>query len=1301
MDPTFENIISLEKKRVCAKMYGKKLSKNIANFGIKKDGIATVERNGEYHGLSIQALDDVLPLFTNYRIAHAIKYLESGDIISAMNMLYVKNTHEMYYILFNWLKKYNFKITDAIQHNYGKIILKEINKNILDQRLENDRATPIPCKLRIVDIGSSKGHHSVVPDSWIGKEFKSGSDLHQHMDELEWRRDKPKVNYCCVYGMIINDTNVWITYETACKIYPTYGIIISHESGKINAKYYDFSSNKNIEMVDEKKYENWLKSNHIETYDILNGKKFIVACHKKLLFNDETVYGKNENNVGYLVSCIQKCIRRGSVCSTLLCKVIKQLNKSKPYNLPEHNYMRVSGTKQLLWRLFITTIEDSSIYKCNISSMFSLELIYALSVLCHIDSSLQLKDENIQILCHTALIIQSFKNHWEWRKGNVKKISSTEIQKFTDDEISNAIKFAILHTPMMRGDNEMLTKSIDRIKTFEIPIIKNVSPDLIKEILKLSDDEKEYECQCESYDMHCFPNIILLVQGSTKKQRDKTTRDIPHIIWDYISRNNFRYDINYPESSVDNDIVSTTREIQKYIFNNGTKNIDYVKHDTLDKTIIPIFSKLVKQSKSYIDENMDVFNKRTAFLLLFGKKMHMTSVGKFKSVDVIVGGDINYPLKIKRVSTKNKYEYMVGEEKYEYERKFIETLDQPIKINLPNAIPSYEWKFDKSYVYIQIKIDKSDNINKINSFSFYVNDEKIDAFDGHKLMLKMPKSETMKHNDVIDKLIEQSMYNKKYISNDFEINLITRYVWKIRNECHHYSIMNWIRDNNIPIDVWKIINSRLISNNNLTTGPVDRGGNKTLNAISYEYEGCIWRIMNMLSMIYPETIHINGLLNFKIDKNTSGYQHLLDSIQSLQVYDNDKITDKKNDTKKHRNVKIDVPKITTELWEHQKSSSSRIYDGIINLHKKGHADASHVGSGKTLIALTVITKLLKYQSKNRITHTGVLILLPTEKLYKTWDDEIEKHTKKFNVCHQYADGHLDSEIQYNTILITTLGRMRDHPLIHKWLYVVIDECLSVQNSTSLHTNEAWRQVSNSQFGVLLLSATFFRSRFDKLLYMLKMLRTELPLEIEYLDTILNECLVCYISENSRKWYTNIHRFDLSKDIQKEYDKIINSDDSYEIRYTRITSLMFKKCDYMKCFSDVIKTIGNRKALIYARSKDEADEISDNIKNVSRYPDKSKKHVVLSYTEGTYGLNDLVIYDTIITRICDTDRIPQMKGRLDRPNQKSDVLHIEYFFYENTIEEMNLYKLEMAKKFNGQYIIPLAQFYRLAIDKFRK
>ena len=336
-------------------------------------------------------------------------------------------------------------------------------------------------------------------------------------------------------------------------------------------------------------------------------------------------------------------------------------------------------------------------------------------------------------------------------------------------------------------------------------------------------------------------------------------------------------------------------------------------------------------------------------------------------------------------------------------------------------------------------------------------------------------------------------------------------------------------------------------------------------------------------------------------------------------------------------------------------------------------------------------------------YTGFLILLPTANLYNTWIDEINKHSIGFEICLQNANGKIDKKnINQNTIVITTMGRNREHPLIYPWQMVIIDECLTTQNRDSLQSEGAWKQIAISQYGTILLSASFFRSRFDKLFYMLKMLKSGIPEKREYLDTILNECMVCNLVNSTRKWITTVTKFKLNNSIRKKYDQLNSNQKNkdYADLYVELSKYLYDNVNYVEYFEEMINKIEkndkNRKVLIYARSKNEADNIAKKIKNVSRFPELGKQHTVLSYTEGTFGLNCLVVFDTILTRPPYPDHVPQMCGRLDRPNQKAKLLYLEYVLIENTVEEGSLYRLEMANNFYQQYIMPLAEFYKVAV-----
>ena len=128
----------------------------------------------------------------------------------------------------------------------------------------------------------------------------------------------------------------------------------------------------------------------------------------------------------------------------------------------------------------------------------------------------------------------------------------------------------------------------------------------------------------------------------------------------------------------------------------------------------------------------------------------------------------------------------------------------------------------------------------------------------------------------------------------------------------------------------------------------------------------------------------------------------------------------------------------------------------------------------------------------------------------------------------------------------------------------------------------------------MMSATFFRSRFDQLFYMLRMLRSNLPEERDYLDAILNESMVCYIAESARKWITHTNRLVLQKDLRKKYDEIKNNPAvKSEKLYQMLSEFLYHNYTIIDDLKILICKLEKEKCriLIYSRSKDEADLIS--------------------------------------------------------------------------------------------------------------
>lgn len=211
-----------------------------------------------------------------------------------------------------------------------------------------------------------------------------------------------------------------------------------------------------------------------------------------------------------------------------------------------------------------------------------------------------------------------------------------------------------------------------------------------------------------------------------------------------------------------------------------------------------------------------------------------------------------------------------------------------------------------------------------------------------------------------------------------------------------------------------------------------------------------------------------------------------------------------------------------------------------------------------------------------------------------------------------------------------------------------------------------------------------------------MLNCMLPETKDYLDTILIDSIKVNLPINKRVWNENVFKENLETELLLRYNNINNTIQSNEKKYIELKKFIRENIDYIKIFEKYIDKMKDSKLLIYASSMEEAENISK-IKDVGLYPDITKRHVVVSYAVGTYGLNNLVTFNHILTRPPEPDKLPQMKGRLDRMGQKADELNITYILIKNTIEEMEYMKLELCNKFYSNHIMPLSEFFKLKIN----
>jgi len=445
-----------------------------------------------------------------------------------------------------------------------------------------------------------------------------------------------------------------------------------------------------------------------------------------------------------------------------------------------------------------------------------------------------------------------------------------------------------------------------------------------------------------------------------------------------------------------------------------------------------------------------------------------------------------------------------------------------------------------------------------------------------------------------------------------------------------------------------------------------------------------------------------------------------------------------------------APRISTTLWRHQAEARDKVLEGIRS-GKRGFADASTVGAGKTLTALACVAAANALLRETAVERRGALVLCPTNALIAEWVQQAMLHTSGFEVVVQRQNGALTSkgssgppsskstkkrtvvELGPRSLVITTLARHREHPFTQQpgWDLVVIDECLSVQSDSAMQAAEAWRSVVASRCGCLLLSATLFRSSYAKLFYMIRMLRSPLPRTPSYLPALLKEHVCCFVPSSRRSWKLAFEKIPLPSKVEKAYKsrvdafaasrKSSSSSSSSSPRDLYVTLKKFLREHFepetlIDAVVDRVKKLRRRgrRVLVFANTERELERIltklpdAVTLADVRRRqatrarPDFDLEHDVddtqgrplaLTVADGSHGLNLQDRADSVVCRPQPGDVLEQMKGRVDRPGQSRQNLELVVVVAEGTVEEAEAANVRLCGQFFRQYLDPLAKTFQ--------
>eukprot|EP00466_Bigelowiella_natans_P013725 jgi/Bigna1/141595/aug1.63_g16303 len=232
----------------------------------------------------------------------------------------------------------------------------------------------------------------------------------------------------------------------------------------------------------------------------------------------------------------------------------------------------------------------------------------------------------------------------------------------------------------------------------------------------------------------------------------------------------------------------------------------------------------------------------------------------------------------------------------------------------------------------------------------------------------------------------------------------------------------------------------------------------------------------------------------------------------------------------------------------------------------------------------------------------------------------------------------------------------------------------------------------------MLSATFFRARFSKLFYMIRMLQSPIPRSLPYLNALLAEHIICHVPEVRREWDVSYVPIKLLEPLRSRYDKICNrrNTEDKKVIYGRLKQLLHKEFNATLALRENAEDLvinHHRRPLIFTNS------ISEKNKLKKEWGSSKPKCVrIMTKHEGAHGINMQFECDAIVTRPHPGDIMEQMKGRIDRPGQKHTKLLLRIIYAAGTVEDVEAANVRVCGRFVRQYLNPLSeQFCQLALE----